>query len=470
MPRILVILAAAVAIVTPSTARGDIKPNPIFSDNAVLQQGMAVPVWGTATDGDRITVEINGKKATTTAQGGKWMVRIPAMKAGGPYTLTVHDPSATLQFKNVMVGEVWIASGQSNMQWAISQSADPESTAASATDPQIRLLTVPRTGTDSPLSEVPVKWEECSPQTARNFSAVAYHFAKALRATRNVAVGMISTNVGGTPAEAWTRREVLESIPELSYYTTVGNGRKDAGRPMALYNAMIAPIIPYGIKGAIWYQGESNAGKAWEYRTLFPAMIKNWRDDWGQGDFPFLFVQLAPFMDIKPDPMESAWAELRDAQLYTTVALPNTAQAVIVDVGDEKDIHPKQKGPVGERLALAARALAYREKVPYMGPAPSAVKINGNRIEIRFKNTDGGLIAPGGEVKGFTISGEDRKWHNAKAVIEGNKVTVWNEKVPAPKAVRYGWANYPVVNLQNGAGLHASPFRTDDWPYTTVRK
>jgi sialate O-acetylesterase len=246
--------------------------------------------------------------------------------------------------------------------------------------------------------------------------------------------------------------------------------RNNPQRPMGLYNGMIAPLIPYAIRGATWYQGESNAGQAWQYRTLFPAMIRNWREDWGQGDFPFLFVQLAPFMAKVSEPGESSWAELREAQLYTTRALPNTGMAVITDVGEENDIHPRKKEPVGARLALAARALAYGEKLPYRGPEFAGLKVEGNQAVLRFRNADGGLVARDGSLTGFAVAGEDRKWHNATAEIQGDRIVVRSPAVSRPAAVRYGWANFPLGNLWNGAGLPASPFRTDDWPVTTQPK
>jgi sialate O-acetylesterase len=233
---------------------------------------------------------------------------------------------------------------------------------------------------------------------------------------------------------------------------------------------MIAPLVPYAIRGAIWYQGESNAGRAYEYRTLFPAMIRNWRDAWGQGDFPFLFVQLAPFMKIVTEPGESAWAELREAQLLTTRTVPNTAQAVITDVGDEDDIHPKQKEPVGKRLALAALALAYGRDVVYSGPDYQRMKVEGDRAVLSFKHVGEGLEARGGPLKGFAIAGTDRKWVNGEAEIQGDRVVVWSPQVKGPVAVRYGWANYPLGNLWNKDGLPASPFRTDDFPLTTEPK
>ena len=243
-----------------------------------------------------------------------------------------------------------------------------------------------------------------------------------------------------------------------------------AKRPCGLYNAMIAPLLPYAIKGAIWYQGESNAGRSFEYRKLFPAMIKCWRDEWKQGDFPFLFVQLAPFMKIEPEPKESGWAELREAQLLTALHCPKTAQAVITDVGEEADVHPKQKDPVGARLALAAQAIAYGEKIEFSGPAYAAMKVQGNKVILSFTHLGGGLVAKDGALKGFTIAGADKKFVNAQAEIQGDKIVVCCDQVAKPAAVRYGWANFPVVNLWSKAGLPASPFRTDDWPGVTWPK
>jgi sialate O-acetylesterase len=357
------------------------------------------------------------------------------------------------------------------MQWAVNQSADPESTIQSARDPGIRLFTVPRQATGTPLTEVKASWQQLSPDTVKDFTAVGYAFGKALRAARKVPVGLISTNYGGTPAEAWTRKAIIEQD-----FPSIITSQRLASMPMTnpnaaggLYNAMIAPLIPYAIRGAIWYQGESNAGRAWEYRTLFPAMIRNWREDWGQGDFPFLFVQLAPFMAIEQTPKESAWAELREAQLLTLTSSKNTGMAVITDLGDEKDIHPKRKREVGERLALAARKLAYGENITYRGPEFRSITVRGSKAVVDFNYADGGLHA-NGPLTGFAITGEDGKWVNADAEIHRKSVVVSSPQVKRPVAVRFGWANYPVVNLTNGAGLPASPFRTDTYPVTTQPK
>jgi sialate O-acetylesterase len=460
------VAAVACLMLLTAHAQSAVRPNALFSDGAVLQQGMKVPVWGTANDGEKVTVKFAGQEVSTTAKDGRWRVELAPLKAGGPTEMTIAGEN-TVKLSNILVGEVWIASGQSNMQWSVKQSDNPEQNVKESANPQIRLITIPRRSTPEPQGDVDAKWQECGPQTVGDFSAVAYFFGRDLEKQLKVPVGIISTNYGGTPAEAWTSHGSLEAEPALK--TLAANPATDKpNSPSGLYNAMIHPLLPYAIRGAIWYQGESNAPRAYEYRALFPTMIKDWRARWGQGDFPFLLVQLAPFMKIEYQPQECAWAELRDAQLYATQSLPAVGMAVITDVGDALDIHPKWKAPVGGRLALAARALAYGEKVPYSGPEFYQQQIEGDRAILSFKHTDGGLLAQGGgALYGFTIAGADKKFVNAHAEIQGDKVVVWSPAVKNPVAVRFGWANYPLVNLWNGAGLPASPFRTDDFPPST---
>ena len=467
-------LFAALAIfaataLDPTAVQAEVKPAALFSDNAVLQQGMKVPVWGTANDGEKVTVKLQGQEKSATAKDGKWRVDLDALKAGGPFELTIAGEKDTVTLKNILVGEVWIASGQSNMQWPVNQSADPKENIAGAANPQIRLFTVPRQATPEPQSDVKGAWSECDPKTVPDFSAVAYFFGRDLQKQLKVPVGLISTNYGGTPAEAWTSQKTMQATAALKDLAK-NPPTKSPNSPSGLYNAMIHPLLPYAIRGAIWYQGESNAGRAYEYRTLFPAMIGDWRAAWGQGDFPFLLVQLAPFTAIVRDPVESDWAELREAQLLATQVLPNVAMAVITDLGEEKDIHPKKKAPVGARLALAARAVAYGEPVEFAGPAYYQQKIDGDHIVLEFKHLGGGLVAKDGPLTGFTIAGADRKFVHAQAEIKGDTIVVSSPDVKSPVAVRFGWWNYPVVNLWNNAGLPASPFRTDDFPLTTAPK
>ena len=482
----------------PSTASAEVKPNSLFSDGAVLQQGVTVPVWGTAKDGERVTVKLAEQTVTTMAKDGRWLVRLKPLQPGGPLTLTVTGESNSVVISNVLVGEVWVCSGQSNMAFPISRAANAAEAIAAARDPQLRLFTVPRAAADTPAADAPGRWKESSPETALPFSAVAWFFGRELRKALRVPVGLINSTVGGTPAEAWTSHATLEGDPELKqileryagsiktydpaaaaakqkkaledYKAAVAEAkaagkrppatprppadpRRSARRPSGLYNGMIAPLQPYAIAGAIWYQGEANSGRAAEYQKLFPAMIQNWRQAWGQGEFPFLFVQIAPHKRILP--------EIREAQLLSWQKVPKTAMAVITDIGNETDIHPTQKEPVGARLALAARAIAYGEKITYSGPVYDSMKVEGARAVLDFKHIGSGLMAKGGDLKGFTVAGEDGTFTNATAVIEGNKVVVSSSEVAKPVAVRYGWANTPDVNLFNKEGLPATPFRAE---------
>ena len=460
--------AAAAWLVSAIPAAAELKPNPIFSDGMVLQRDTTVPIWGTADDGDEVTVSFRGQTATATAEGGEWQAHLSGLEAGGPDELTITAGDETITIEDVLVGEVWVCSGQSNMQWTVTNSASPEEVIANADDDQLRLLTVPRVGTADPQETVDVSWSPTTPETIPGFSAVAYHFGKKLREDLGVPVGLISTNFGGTPAEAWTSQEALAADPQLKPILDRPLNERESHRPGWLYNAMIHPIVPYAIEGAIWYQGESNAGRAYEYRTLFPAMIQDWRNAWGRGDFPFLLVQLAPFMKIEEQPNDSAWAELREAQLMATQRLRNVGMAVITDVGEEDDIHPKAKEPVGQRLALAALALAYGQDVCYSGPTLKEAKFEDGKAILTFDHTCGGLVAKDGSLTGFTVAGADKKFVNAEAeIVSEDTIEVSSPEVDRPASVRFGWANFPVVNLWNEGGLPASPFRTDDWPGVT---
>jgi sialate O-acetylesterase len=473
------LLSAAVLV---PHARANVIPNPLFGDGMVLQQGMKCPVWGKAAPEEEVKVRFKGQgepveEKTTASKDGKWRVDLPAQKAGGPYTLSIEGKNKVI-FNNVYVGEVWVCSGQSNMEWPVMASAGSQATINASRNSKIRLFTVNRKVSDKPVDTLDVlpgsrgTWLECGPGTVGGFSAVAYHFGKHLQEKRNVPIGLIHTSWGGTIAEAWTPREALEANADLKGLlpkSPIQPGNQNQGT--VLWNGMIAPLVPFGIKGAIWYQGESNAGRAYEYRTLFPTMIKGWRDSWKQGEFPFLFVQLASFMKQEWRPTESAWAELRDAQLHTSLTVPNTGMAVITDVGDNEDIHPKDKATVGNRLALAARALAYEEKIEYSGPVFKSLSTDGQKAVLTFTHTGKGLDdSVGTALIGFTIAGEDHKFYTAHAEIQKDKVVVWSNNVQKPVAVRYGWANYPLIDLWNKDGLPASPFRTDDFPGVTGGK
>jgi len=375
------------------------------------------------------------------------------------------------------------------MEFPLDKSYESAPDIAACANSNVRLFLVAKVKSDVPLEDVKAQWKECNPQTAPGFSAVAFYFGRDLQKSRKVPVGLIGTYWGGSPAEVWMSRSTLEKNPEykrdildscteaLRKAEASGDKKKMPGwKPTELYNGMIAPLVPFAIRGAIWYQGESNAGRAEQYRRLFPDMIRNWRQDWGEKDFTFLEVQLAPWdpkrtMEaIAEKPAESGWAELREAQLMTTKTLPKVGMAVITDVGDKNDIHPTKKRAVGERLAVAARAIAYGEKIEYSGPIYKNVSVSDGKAVLSFDHTDGGLEARDGPLKGFAICGADKRFFWADAEIRDDKVVVSSSQVSEPVAVRYGWADFPIVNLWNKADLPASPFRTDDFQMVTAKK
>jgi sialate O-acetylesterase len=511
------LIVAVVALAASPAARADVKPHPMFSDHMVLQRDVPISVWGTAEPGEQVSVSIKGFTSPAVAANadGTWKVQVSKLPAGGPYELTIKGNN-TVTIKDVLVGEVWVCSGQSNMEWPLNRTFEREKAIEAANHPMVRLFTVQKTTATSPQATVPVNsrtgagmWQECKPETVPTFSAVAYYFGRDLQKALGVPVGLIHTSWGGTPAQAWTSKESLNAVPELKYYheKAVPQYEYDLARyelgkaqhkvalakakldgqpepkappmlrqpqppdrspngPSTLYNGMITPILNYPIKGAIWYQGESNAGKAYEYRTLFATMIKDWRARWNLGDFPFLCVQLAPF-NAGP---ANTWPELREAQLLAAQTLPNVGMAVITDVGDKNDIHPQKKEPVGGRLALLARKIAYGEKIVAMGPLYKSMKVEGNRAVLSFDNVGTGLEARDGKLTGFEIAGGDKQFHPAEAEIRGDTVVVHSDKVESPVAVRFGWQNCPEVNFWNKDGLPATPFRTDDWPGITWPK
>lgn len=650
------ILCIFILILFVNQAFADITMPKIFADGMVLQRDIAVPVWGWAAVGEKVTVTFLGKRYTAKAdKNGNWAIKLDPMKAGGSFEMTVQGKSKNVMtIKNILVGEVWICSGQSNMEWKIDWLPYKNTEPPLANFPQIRMFTVPKVLDSKPMKDIPSgEWKEAVGENVRNFSAVAYFFGKDLHSQYKVPIGLINTSWGGTIAETWMSAGAAKQIPDFkavvqdlerspdllekakkeaeelkkriqsienvsaktgmeekwwkydfnasnwkemklpspwedagfagldgvvwfkkefdlpekhqgknlilnlgtvddsdetylngemvgktaSYSDkrvyqidaknlkkgkntitirvtdTGGNGglygkpeamfislgeerivelagnwkyqidfaekinvtgNTDPNRyPTLLYNAMIHPLVPYAIRGAIWYQGESNAGRAYQYRTVFADMIKDWRKQWGQGDFPFLFVQLANYMKFEDEPVESAWAELREAQTMT-LALPNTGMAVIIDIGEGGDIHPKNKYDVGKRLALVARKVAYKEEINYYAsPMYESIQISDNKAVISLKNMGGGLVVKDryGYIKGFMIAGDDKKFYWAKAYLEGSKIIVYSENVKKPVAVRYAWANNPEdINLFSKEGLPVCPFRTDDWQGITFGK
>jgi len=647
MPAIMLVLLAG-------TAWANVALPHIFSDHMVLQQHQPIPVWGTADPGEQVSV-ILGKttKTTITDAAGRWMVHFRALNAKPAseqtgLTLTVAGKN-TITFRDVLIGEVWVCSGQSNMQWAVVQAANGPHEVDAAKYPSLRLFTVSMRTAATPQSDCDGTWVACTPDTVANFSAVGYFFGRALLQTRNVPIGLINTSWGGTVCEAWTSASALHAkLPEFdttidalpasflayqkmdeqhqqaltklydleddltsaekiaapahedSTWKTIeipatwesqglsdlgivwfrktiavppawagkdlvlnlgpidevdhtwfngtlvggkGNSRRgetsfwnvpreytvpgklvkagdnliairvqngfgaggiegaspetmyasladgsDVTRialagtwrywpeflspnlppnpngpnnPSVLFNAMISPLIPYGIQGAIWYQGESNADRAKQYRTLLPTMISDWRTHWQEGAFPFLIVQLANLTAATTEPVQSGWAELREAQFLTTRALPKVGLALTIDIGDANDIHPRNKQEVGRRLSLAARAIAYRERLVASGPIFTGMTVAEGKATLRFANIGKELVSRGETLKGFAVCGADRKFVHAQAKIVRNTVLVWADGVATPTAVRYDWANNPDGNLYNHDGLPAVPFRTD---------
>lgn len=474
-PLTLAALSLALVSLAPARLEAAVKLPSIFADHMVLQRDVPITVWGTADPGEAITVKIGDASATGAAgPDGRFAVELRPLPAGGPHTLVVN----AVEVKDVLVGEVWVCSGQSNMEWPVAASKDPEKEIAAADFPRLRHFAVKKAIASEPRADVEGAWAVASPATAGSFTAVGFFFGRELLKDLDVPIGLVHTSWGGTPAEAWTSRETLAADPALKplldrWDAAVAADAKKGESPhraSGLFNAMLAPLTRYAIRGAIWYQGESNASRAFQYRTLFPAMIRDWRRSFSRGDFPFLFVQLANFTPALPDPAESDWAELREAQTMT-LALPNTAMAVTIDIGDAKDIHPRNKQEVGRRLALAALAMTYGKKVPFSGPLYQSMAVEGDAIRVRFAHADGGLGArDGGAARGFAIAGPDKKFVWAdEAKIDGASVVVRSAKVAQPVAVRYAWANNPEdANLVNaGSGLPASPFRSDDWPGVT---
>jgi len=616
----------------------NIQPHQLFTDRAVLQRDTEIPVWGKADPGGTLEISLAGNtQQIKVNEEGYWQAEFPAMEAGGPYVMEITGGDASIVLEDILIGDVWLASGQSNMEWPLQAQVDNyEEEIAQADYPEIRLFSVERNTSYEPLQDLDTgQWQITSPETIGDFSAVAYFFGREVQQEIGVPIGLIKSAWGGTPAEAWTSEEALmdmqefeeelqsmeeapqsmemlrkerdsilaanaledsyspdfntddwdemelptawesvsqelssfngfvwfqkeislpasvadeglalhlgsiddaditwfngEKIGETRGYNTprayqvpasavqagtntitvrvqdnggnrgftgsademyleqngerlevslTGNWHYEAGnalpevsnqprQPAVLYNAMINPLVPYKIRGVIWYQGESNAGRPEQYQTLFPLMIEDWRTQWDMGDFPFLFVQLANF--ITGPPGNNDWAYLREAQAMA-LDLDNTGMAVTIDIGDSLDIHPRNKQDVGRRLALTAFKVAYGMDNAYSGPLYESMRVEGDSAVVTFKEVAEGLmVVPGEKLQGFTIAGEDRQFYQATArIISENEVSVQSPQVNNPVAVRYGWANNPKTNLYNEAFLPASPFRTDDWERENV--
>ncbi|MCE0483901.1 MAG: sialate O-acetylesterase [Methylacidiphilales bacterium] len=537
--------------------RADVKMPAIFGDHMVLQQDSKIPVWGWAAPGEKVNVALGTKTADTTADAqGKWRVDLPPLPAGSTAQTLKITGKNVIQIQDVLVGDVWLCSGQSNMQFGLMNEPNAADELKKADEPQIRIFYVPMKAYIHPQGDIAVtsknlegKWLVCTPFNIHfdgnwgGFSAVAFYFGREIHQFTGKPVGLIGSYWGATPAQAWTSLEALEKYPALDHFVKeyqtraarytapdakykdimeendaemaqwkaeveapfhtamanwqlTANEYKAIGQPpppkptlarpgpghpgltaSVLFNGMVAPLIPFGLKGVIWYQGEANEGNGLEYGTLFPAMITDWRERWGESDFPFLFVQLANYRQPATKPCEGNWAWVRDSQLHT-LSLPNTGMASAIDIGNPNDIHPKDKADVAARLALAAKQVAYGQKdIVYSGPLYDSMRQEGEQIRIHFTQVGSGLtigtppwtwngkpVPPPTELTGFAIAGADKKWYWAHAVIDGDGVVVSSNQVPNPVAVRYGWADNPRCNLYNKEKLPASPFRTDSWP------
>lgn len=491
------------------SARADVVLPAIFADHLVLQQGRELPLWGWADPAERVVVTFKGATASATADAeGRWRVTLPAQESDAAGGQLVFEGKNRVVLSDVVVGEVWLCSGQSNMEWPVSKSRDAEAETAAANYPAIRQFTVKRTIAELPAQSVDGQWAVCSPETVGKFTAVGYFFARDIHRKLGVPVGLIHSSWGGTPIESWMSEAKLKSDPayatvferrarltadypvakeryagQLAAWEKAAAEAKAAGTsfterrprvpvgpghpymPITLYNGMIRPLVPYALRGALWYQGEANAGpssRTNEYQKLFPAMIEQWREEWGQGDFPFYYVQLANFNGgSTPAAPGVGWAYLREAQTMT-LSVPNTGMAVTIDIGDPDDVHPINKQDVGGRLALIALAKTYgKTDTVWSGPVYRSATKEGNAWRIHLDHAEG-LRTDGGRPKGFQIAGADGRFVDAEAELaENGTIRVWSDAVGDPSWVRYAWINSPETNVFNGAGLPLAPFRTD---------
>jgi len=442
-----------------------LKVNSLFTDHMVLQQGVQIPVWGTATDNEIITIKFDGQEFSTTSQNGKWTVRLnPLQVSHTPQSLFISSKNYSIEVKDILIGEVWFCSGQSNMERQLGPRppqppiSNWEKERDEANYPEIREYYVPLNYAENPVDDVFSFWEVCSPSSVSKFSAVGYFFAKHLYKDLKVPIGIIFSAFGGTPAEDWTSAAAMNENPELkeflqNYSTILGKGYRPRGqKPNGLYKGMVHPFLEFPIKGVAWYQGESNVDRAEQYETVLETMIKNWRTDFHQKNLAFLIVQIAPHNDMKP--------EIREAQLNLSQKLKNTALIVTTDLGLANQIHPPNKQPVGERLSLAARGMVYGENINYSGPVLNHYSLKKNKLTLYFNETGKGLKTnENSKLKGFEVVYANGEKIEADTNLKKNKVVISLNPNIVPLTINYGWANVPDVNLTNSVGLPASPFR-----------
>jgi len=461
----------ALFLFTAKTTQAKTTLPSVLSSHMVLQRNEPVRVWGWDNPGTRVQVTLGAKTVNTTAgKDGRWKVVLPAHKAGGPFQLKVLG-TTEIVLEDILFGEVWLCSGQSNMEFPVGGVVNAKQEIASADHPRIRHIKIPHRPAAEPQDDVPsAGWKVCSPKTVAGFTAVGYFYAVNLLKQLDVPIGLIGSNWGGTRIEPWTPPVGFRSVSALKsitnsldqYPSRNSKGQINHQTPLALYNGMIHPLLPYRIRGALWYQGESNNGEGMLYYEKMKALVQGWRSVWDEPELPFYYVQLAPFRYGRrnPEHLAGIW----EAQLKA-LTIPHTGMAVTVDIGNVKDIHPKNKQEVGRRLALWALAETYGKPIAvYSGPLYREMKVDGNKIRISFDHVGGGLISRDGKpLNWFTIAGEDKQFVPANAVIEGNTVVVSSEQVAKPAAVRFAWQNSAEPNLANKEGLPASPFRTEAW-------
>ena len=468
-------------------------PN-IFSTHMVVQRDRENPIWGKAAANSDVSITTGDRKMDCKAdENGMWRSTLPKLAAGGPYKIQVTCGSEKIELVDVLAGEVWICSGQSNMQWNVGNSEDFELEQLAANHPNIRMINFPNVGTQEMVWTHDKSWLRCNSETVKGYSAVGYFFARQLQDTLDVPIGMINNAWGGSSVEAWIDQDTLaadgrfdklvqrwdaseKQVEELASQSKLNEKQQREqkqlqqrmsgnARPGNIYHGVLESHIGFGIKGAIWYQGESNANRAYQYRDLFPLMISQWREKWGEGDFPFYWVQLADYRTETDEPVDSDWAELREAQTMTLDKLAHVGEAVIIDLGEGKDIHPRNKVEVGRRLARLALKNDYGYNIAANAPRFASINVDGNTAVLTFNHVDGkwrpfDTATP----HAFTIAGKDKKFYPAVAKIEDdNTIRVSSESVENPVAVRYAWADNPVVNLFNSHDLPLTPFRTDEW-------
>ncbi len=451
-----------------TAAKAEVKLPAIFGDHMVLQQQTNAAIWGKASPNKKVSVTTswNKKNYSTKSDGnGNWKLKVQTPVAGGPYNVSITE-GKTLKLKNVFIGEVWVCSGQSNMYMTMSGYRNQpilESNQAISTSANeyIKIYTVKLEKSLVPLDDFSGEWLPCVPENVANFSATAYFFGKMIQKSLGVPVGLICSSWGGTRIEPWISENGFKNFDWVNLPNKDQEGDLSPQTPTVLFNAMIQPMVGYGIRGGLWYQGESNRNEPSEYEKLMPGLIENWRAEWGVGDFPFYYVQIAPF-DYGSGGLNSAF--LREAQLKASTSIPNIGMASIMDVGEKSNIHPADKKAAGERLAYLALAKSYGKKgFEYSGPILKEMKVEGSVVKLTFDHAQNGLTTFGKELDNFMISGENKRFYPAKAFITREGITLFTPRVSAPVAVRYAFENFVIGELFNTEGLPASSFRTDEW-------